>query len=59
MPDRITLNVNVDVRPYGVVRTTERVYFDVPAEDDRETITAPATTAGCESAPDEVPYRLD
>jgi len=58
MPDNVTLNVNVDILPFGTVRATERVYFEVSPEAERETITAPATTAACESVPAGLPYLL-
>jgi hypothetical protein len=58
MPDNMTMNVNVDILPFGTVRATDRVYFEVSSETERETITAPATTAACESVPASLPYLL-
>lgn len=58
MPDNMTLNISVTVLPFGTVRLTERVYFEVSPEAERETITMPQTTAACESEPADLPYLL-
>lgn len=58
MADNVTLHVNIEILPFGTARSTERVYLDVPAEPERETITASTTTAVCEAIGSELPYIL-
>jgi hypothetical protein len=56
MPDRITLNVSVDVLPFGTARTEQRVFFEAPSRKEQEQIVLPTNTVACESLPTELPY---
>jgi hypothetical protein len=58
MPETVIVRLNVDLLPFGVVRSVQTVYFDPTPAVDFEPIVLPTTTSVCEQLPPDPSHAL-